>query len=98
LIEEFSFLEEDTYPSITQLRPPGICQSILGAPPNWPSIAPDSEMRGLIGCRFGRKPIVTERINHARHWLIDGVRSTSSAEVLETSALSCGLSLIMSLV
>ena len=69
------------------------------APPqSWTPMVADRAMRGCIGCRFGRKTIVSERINHARPWLIDGVRSTSSAEVLETSALSCGLSLIMSLV
>jgi hypothetical protein len=47
---------------------------------------------------FGRKTFVPESRNHAGLWLIDGVRSTSSAEVFDTSVLSWGLSLTMSLV
>jgi hypothetical protein len=52
----------------------------------------------LPRCPFEGKTFVSERRNHATLWLIDGVRSISSAEVFDTSALSCGLSLIMSLV
>jgi hypothetical protein len=53
--------------------------------------------RNNLSC-FGRKTLVPERRNHAGLWLIDGVRSTSSAEVFDTSVLSWGLSLTMSFV
>ena len=52
-------------------------------------------MRSFIYAVFDRNTFLSKSINHARLWLIGGVRSTYSAEVFETFALSFGLSLVI---
>jgi hypothetical protein len=65
-----------------------IAQSTIDAAPK--------AFANFLGHNLHSKVSIPEPRDHARPWLIDGVRSTSSAEVFETSAVSCGLSLIKS--